>query len=941
MSEMTGDAYSESLRVIKTIKQAWESGHTLVPLLGAGVSVDSGMPLVDSIMEYLVMIREYVKTETYRPHYDALPYGDIDKEYRDHPIRYIRHYGWPDRFQLRHELMLHHAKTHPVHDRGSAVHASENTFDTWISKELDNRVSALKKWQKEQYEELVREVRHHNPKYKIRSTWEILGDWRAVIREFTEFTLDDADSLFERLYRWHKPGRSHHFWAFLTRLMGLRLFLTTNFDNFLERAFTEQGIDHRVFGVEHGDNLPHESLVRETVSVIKLHGDTHQLLLDEKLDYAPSIDYLQRLQACMPKRPILVVMGCGGNDPRILEVVKSHVACNRIGGFPGVIWLHFEEGIVGGRTLETELGSNIQHARVTNPGLFLSHLYAHLRSQHPASRVPYQTHLSQPIAPLRGDGSRAISIQKYQNRRENVFIYSQRKTHEAGPAASQVMADLVYAKKTKQKYTPIWINLEAHQSVAGVVQQIVERCRVHDTFVSPFDVPSSKTDRELTAALTAERLFHILRRGRYVLAFDALEAFLWPPIAHHGVSKEQVEVSEFEHLFALLKKLMTHEKLEDQIDVVLCASFDLPKGRRTADGGSNVVECFSDLVKELEVAGADDGSTGDSCDVGEHADTEDLFVISCFRRPRSLVSLCGIFFDVFRDKPCDAENRIDRLIASGHLVPIEGGYFRIRRSERDDVYSRRSEGTSAADIRAVLREGSIDPVMEAIAKCYSLTSTHGLIARCYYADSYLHSLDSWVFLEYFYHRVTSLRYITKLAVLLDKASDLDQLHRTLRVMVPPASVNKDKRRDSEHDLRSIRTYVKGERVALQESLRHALSQAQDHLLRGLPAAHVEAWCRGGPARQLRFHRRSEGQGVRPEPLPAAEVVLQRHDGGRGGRDRRRHGGVLDRARIAAPESPRARAKTGCGQRRLDTVRAQGAARGRPLPGHHPGVARRG
>lgn len=335
MSSTTGDAYQESLDVIKVIQKAWEQGHTLVPLLGAGISVDSGMPLVDSIMEYLVMIRKYIKEQAYRPQYEAKPYARVDEQYEQRPIRYIRDYGWPDPFQLRHELMLLYSKIDPTRPGGSVSTPATTTFGERIRQGLDELVSELKQPQKakykdlvEKYEDLVKKVRAQNPDARLESTcestWKMLGDWRAVIRDFTEFTLDDADALFERLYRWHKPGRSHHFWAFLTRLMGLRLFLTTNFDNFLERALAEQGIDHRVFGVEHGDNLPHASLVRETVSIIKLHGDTHRLLLDEKLDYPPSRAYLQRLQDCMPEHPILVVMGCGGSDPRTLKVVQHH-----------------------------------------------------------------------------------------------------------------------------------------------------------------------------------------------------------------------------------------------------------------------------------------------------------------------------------------------------------------------------------------------------------------------------------------------------------------------------------------------------------------------------------------------------------------------------------------------------------------------------------------
>src|SRR5262249_33511462 len=148
-------------------------------------------------------------------------------------------------------------------------------------------------------------------------------------------------------------------------------------------------------------------------------------------------------------------------------------------------------------------------------------------------------------------------------------------------STSQVMADFVYKKKTEQKYIPIWINLEAHHSVAGVVHQIVEHCRVHDTFVATFDTRQEDPDRVRAAELTAERLFHILRRGRYVLAFDALDAFLSPPTAHHGSSSAPDDMDEIHRLFLLLTKFMTHHRLQDQIDVVLCASFDPPRGRRS------------------------------------------------------------------------------------------------------------------------------------------------------------------------------------------------------------------------------------------------------------------------------------------------------------------------------------------------------------------------
>lgn len=170
----------------------------------------------------------------------------------------------------------------------------------------------------------------------------------------------------------------------------------------------------------------------------------------------------------------------------------------------------------------------------------------------------------------------------------------------------------------------------------------------------------------------------------------------------------------------------------------------------------------------------------------------------------------------------------------------------MQRHERYDIYGRRSEGTSSHDVNKAIGKAvssrDANCLARSIEGCYSLASTHGLIARYYYSDSYLHSLDPWIFLEYFYHRISSIRYTTKLIVLLDAAEHLGKMEQTLTVVIRPLLTNEDEHRNKRYTLEEIRNYVVPERAALLQSLRHALSQAQDHLLRGLPAAQLDAWC---------------------------------------------------------------------------------------------------
>src|SRR5262249_807952 len=90
----------------------------------------------------------------------------------------------------------------------------------------------------------------------------------------------------------------------------------------------------------------------------------------------------------------------------------------------------------------------------------------------------------------------------------------------------------------------------------------------------------------------------------------------------------------------------------------------------------------------------------------------------------------------------------------------------------------------------------------------------------------------------------SLRYIAKLATLLDVAEDCGQLDHRVSVMIPPPPIARTSDERVEVSVRQIRDRVVQERGPLLQALKHAIVQAKSHLLNGLPAAQLEGWCKG-------------------------------------------------------------------------------------------------
>src|SRR5262249_10087828 len=131
-----------------------------------------------------------------------------------------------------------------------------------------------------------------------------------------------AHGLFKRLEQAHRTGLSHRFLAFLARILGIRMFLTTGVDDLLERALTTEGIEHTVFVLGAGRRRLSPELVRATTAVIRMHGDPSDpvgAMMYSALD-KPLLD---DFRSSLPPDPLVLVMGTSGRDRRVLDLVEK------------------------------------------------------------------------------------------------------------------------------------------------------------------------------------------------------------------------------------------------------------------------------------------------------------------------------------------------------------------------------------------------------------------------------------------------------------------------------------------------------------------------------------------------------------------------------------------------------------------------------------------
>lgn len=389
-------------------------------------------------------------------------------------------------------------------------------------------------------------------------------DWSRQLMQLAEGNLSLIDALIGGWGLRYSPTTSHVMLAHLVRRLNIRLLLSLNFDPYIEQTMRDEGVDIRVIEVTRDEDPPDTNVIRQSRTLIKLHGGGHSLRLGERLDYALDDDTRNRVAQCVGDEALLLVVGFSGYERRMMQLIEHlTLSCPFQRSSEKqlrVLWMHFEpESRIPATVIDLEnklksVGRECLFMRKRLPGAeeFLFEAYQHLVGSYPktvtqipslpkrvlALQLPSPKPPEQP--PQTPDDDPPIRL--YTGRR----LWDD-KDHAEDLADNPSIKMSRFVQNKQKSYHLVWIDLEDHHTVAGVVTEIIERMRIFDPDLPPLVLPvdpfhrgsstspgqSSTVDEGLNKAV---RFLHrALRRGKYILAFDSLESFGREQTSHHGL----------------------------------------------------------------------------------------------------------------------------------------------------------------------------------------------------------------------------------------------------------------------------------------------------------------------------------------------------------------------------------------------------------------------
>src|ERR1700754_943120 len=841
----------------KALKDARERGQQVVPIIGAGLSADCGFPVITAVVRYFGMLYSYIQKRGPSYYYNkrnnpiAAIFDDRFTLYKAAPLKFLEDFGWPDLFRLNEDLLtklkdgnkgqvVKDGNDHAVREALDSLLPQFNQTGLYQYDGLHKGISSAltdlendKLFKNSELRTAIGEARDKiNSRFEMNgpksARFDVIGDWRRLILYFTNYRSDYADALFARFGATRKPGQGHRFLTFLSKVLAIRTILTFNFDSLIEEALELEGIRAKVFAMERGAGLPHQNLLRDQLSVIKAHGSTHALLLDEQLDRPLSKEYLDRFDRITGDNPVLLVMGCSAEDRRLRDLV-SHVLEH--GQDFSVAWLHYEQWRPSFLEKKPkELTDKALILPTNNPGATLLHLYSWLTGSNPASRVPYLSHVQQPIelAVYKGDGNDGTASETTE--RQFVWIAV---TGRKFLTSSQIL--LRRANEWARKgYQFIWIDLESLHTFAGVIGSIIDQCRKFDPDLAPsllpVDVDKIETNVSGKAAFSEkalkpalERVLRALRRARYYLAIDGLGTYAWPATTHHGLTHRTTTIEvqrRVDRMVDFLEKLEKEDLGESRIGVGLdrlgarYRGMKLPnpacfkrlfekateqreeekqQGKAAEDNRSFRFDDHfsllrSDLrlfslkriprkLKEILSSGptAPTGSAEQPTLRNRARIATMLFSLACFRRTRPLVATNRLLEPLLgealvRDRLQEILKVFTESGRIGILQQLEGGSYWFNHSIRDQIYEKNTDCTDTASIRKCLRVRARSRMnrqhrRNAVFQLFLGAITHQRISQIWYNDTFVQSRDTFAFLEYTYHRISSIRNLVKLRAL--------------------------------------------------------------------------------------------------------------------------------------------------------------------------------
>ena len=755
MSERIG---SNRLEAFEIFRKAWFAGRAIVPVFGAGMSVPAAIPTTPEIVNYLVKLR-YL--------------GRLDKVVDCADQVALK--GWPSRHQLTADVMAKHDFFYPAASEGKVAIQPQNLLGALTRTHDELLVAAI-------HSELRRD--HPTAAKVLGSFLAGLGgtpparavflnrliassthdstsselEWSPLLRLSSGGQQSLVDAFFDRLIRGRRPAMSHQYVAYLTKFLRWNPIVTTNFDELFEVALRDEGLAPVVYELFQGTSPPDPRLIASHLSVLKIHGGSYGLRagfeLNDPIDDATAAFF----DRCIPKDALLLVVGHGGTDSRLMALLSYLTA--GAGQGRRVAWVH--RGKLEKRHLPETLGRHTKLIEAGDGGLFLEELYSRLTMSHPAGQDPYRVLSHVPelphTPPLPDDHPRVELLRRYRN----------------SPA-----------------WVKTWFNLYEVDSLATFLTMIADFVRVYDrdfpprvlspVVTFPEDPRDANRFREAVRPWCM-RLASALRRGRYLLAIDAMGAFsndhpAWMPDAPAEQKRLRDQFIQFvEELVAVGKTnraserdwpIEPHQMPVDtcfgESRIIVATDFDQlrPKPGSPADD-EGAVQVLHGSWR------AEEGQAGDREDPRRIDQLREAVIdaAASFRRPRSVVGLVRVATRILamRDRIKETHNpklapercvlrriaaengelyeqlekRIAELADEGVLQPLDGGFYAMAFEVRNRLY----------ETIAVSEPGP--------KRRKDLADIQDFIADYYRTGVYEQSNDIAAYLEYIFHRTASI-----------------------------------------------------------------------------------------------------------------------------------------------------------------------------------------
>lgn len=397
---------------VGAIRSSLEKGFGFVPLVGAGLSAPSGVPIIVEIRDYLkkciAMALGLDHEKAWSP---ERPTGarELQNFFRWLPGRD----AWPPFGDPQ------------IYDR--------DTVD-WAQR-LGAFVSELHRVQKEEPERNYRELGIFQEAYGAMAEWRTSLIFLSRLRLASEKREDDErsrlvlgppdldviDTFFLNVVLGKRPTLGHRMLARLALPLRINTILTTNFDDLIEKAFEEVGNVLTVFDVHVLAGLPPYRDMQFKSTLVKLHGGRYGLRADYTLDVIPSESDRRQFVSYLADRVIidnvrgptsellearrhLLVLGVSASDERVIALI--HTAQRKLKETFKIFWVAYRkvDEEMARELLTQFFGKNAERSRFhilqhKFPGLLFLELYQELMRAFPTSGAVFPSAPRVPCPP--------------------------------------------------------------------------------------------------------------------------------------------------------------------------------------------------------------------------------------------------------------------------------------------------------------------------------------------------------------------------------------------------------------------------------------------------------------------------------------------------------------------------------------------------------------